>query len=121
MNNGWSAGRDLKRSSPNDHLEREYASSEAEVSDPYVNRVKIWSVLIRNYEANVRLATRVAISLNIKVTSALKGFKMSATESMDIVDKLTAIDLKAATSAGEIAEGLAQFANIGSLMGVNID
>lgn len=46
---------------------------------------------------------------------------MSATESMDIVDKLTAIDLKAATSAGEIAEGLAQFANIGSLMGVNID
>ena len=40
---------------------------------------------------------------------------------MDVVDKLTAIDLKAATSAGEIANGLAQFANIGSLSGVNID
>jgi len=40
---------------------------------------------------------------------------------MDVVDKLTAIDLKAATSAGEIANGLAQFANIGSLAGVNLD
>lgn len=55
------------------------------------------------------------------LTSALKGFKMQATESMDVVDKLTAIDMKAATSAGEIAQGLAQFANLGSLAGVNID
>lgn len=55
------------------------------------------------------------------MTSALKGFKIAASESMDVVDKLTAIDLKAATSAGEIANGLAQFANIGSLSGVNID
>ena len=55
------------------------------------------------------------------LTSALKGFKMQASESMDIVDKLTAIDLKAATSAGDIAEGLAQFANIGSLAGVDMD
>lgn len=46
---------------------------------------------------------------------------MQATESMDVVDKLTAIDLKAATSAGDIAEGLAQFANISSLAGVSID
>lgn len=46
---------------------------------------------------------------------------MQASESMDIVDKLTAIDLKAATSAGDIAEGLAQFANIGSLAGVDMD
>lgn len=55
------------------------------------------------------------------LTSALKGFKLQASESMDVVDKLTAIDMKAATSAGEIAQGLAQFANLGSLMGVNID
>jgi len=55
------------------------------------------------------------------LTSALKGFKLQASESMDVVDKLTAIDMKAATSAGEIAQGLAQFANLGSLAGVNID
>lgn len=55
------------------------------------------------------------------LTSALKGFKLEATESMDVVDKLTALDLEAATSAGDIAQGLSQFANLGSLAGVNID
>ena len=55
------------------------------------------------------------------LTSALKGFKLEASEAMSVVDKLTSIDLKAATSAGDIAEGLAQFANLGSLAGVNID
>lgn len=55
------------------------------------------------------------------LTSALKGFKLEASEAMSVVDKLTSIDLKAATSAGDIAEGLAQFANLGSLAGVDID
>lgn len=55
------------------------------------------------------------------MTSALKGFKLEASEAMSVVDKLTSIDLRAATSAGEIAEGLAQFANLGSLSGVDID
>lgn len=55
------------------------------------------------------------------LTSALKGFKLEASEAMSVVDKLTAIDLQAATSAGEIAEGLAQFANLAQLSGVDID
>lgn len=55
------------------------------------------------------------------LTSAMKGFKLEASEAMDIVDKLTALDVKAATTAGDIAEGLSQFANIASLNGVNID
>ena len=46
---------------------------------------------------------------------------MQASESMDIVDKLTAIDMNAAVSAGEIAEGLSRFANLGSLAGIDID
>ena len=46
---------------------------------------------------------------------------MEASEAMYVVDKLTSIDLKAATSAGEIASGLAKFVNIGSLSGVSID
>ena len=68
-----------------------------------------------------KLGMMDAATATQSLTSALKGFKLQATESMDVVDKLTAIDLKAATSAGEIAQGLAQFANVGSLMGVNID
>ena len=55
------------------------------------------------------------------LTSSLKGFKLEATDAMDVVDKLTALDVKAATTAGEIATGLAQFANIANLNGVSID
>lgn len=40
---------------------------------------------------------------------------------MSVVDKLTAIDIKAATSAGEIATGLSQFASLAGLNGINID
>lgn len=55
------------------------------------------------------------------LTSTLKGFKLEASEAMDIVDKLTALDVKAATTAGEIATGLAQFANLGNLSGLSTD
>lgn len=55
------------------------------------------------------------------LTSAMHGFKMEASESMDIVDKFTALDVKAATTAGDIAQGLAQFANLAKLNGVTID
>lgn len=55
------------------------------------------------------------------LTSAMKGFKLEASDSMDVVDKLTALDVKAATTAGDIAEGLSQFANLASLNGVDLD
>lgn len=55
------------------------------------------------------------------LTSAMHGFKLEASEAMDIVDKFTALDVKAATTAGDIAQGLSQFANIASLGGVSID
>lgn len=55
------------------------------------------------------------------LTSALKGFKLEASDAMDIVDKLTALDVEAATTAGDIAEGLAQFSNLATLNGVDID
>ena len=59
--------------------------------------------------------------LNTKVTSALKGFKLEAMEAMNVVDRLTAIDVEAATSAGEIANALQFFANAANINGVNID
>lgn len=55
------------------------------------------------------------------LTSALKGFKMASNESIKVVDKLTAIDMQAAVTAGEIAEGLSQFANLANVNGVNLD
>ena len=55
------------------------------------------------------------------LTSAMHGFKLEASEAMDVVDKLTALDVKAATTAGDIAQGLSQFANIASLGGVSVD
>lgn len=55
------------------------------------------------------------------LTSTLKGFKLEATEAMKVVDKLTAIDVKAATSAGEIATGLSQFASLAGLNGIDVD
>lgn len=66
-------------------------------------------------------AASLTNSLNTKVTSALKGFKLEASDAMDIVDKLTALDVEAATTAGDIAEGLAQFSNLATLNGVDID
>ncbi len=55
------------------------------------------------------------------LTSAMKGFKLEASDAMSIVDKFTALDVEAATTAGDIAEGLAQFANTATLNGVDID
>lgn len=51
----------------------------------------------------------------------MHGFKLEASEAMDVVDKLTALDVKAATTAGDIAQGLSQFANIAKLGGVSVD
>lgn len=40
---------------------------------------------------------------------------------MSVVDKLTALDVKAATTAGDIAQGLAEFANLANINGVSLD
>ena len=55
------------------------------------------------------------------LTSSMHGFKIEASDAMSNVDKLTALDVKAATTAGDIAQGLSQFANIANLNGVSID
>ena len=51
----------------------------------------------------------------------LKGFKLEATDAMSVVDKLTKVDMVAATSAGDIAESLRQFATTAQLSGVDLD
>lgn len=74
---------------------------------------------MRNYEA--RNSNEVNAFVKHKVTSMLKGFKLEAVDAMSIVDKLTKVDMVAATSAGDIAESLRQFATTAQLSGVDLD
>lgn len=55
------------------------------------------------------------------LTSALKGFKIEAEGAINIVDKLTKVDMEAAVSAGDIAEGLSRTATSAQLAGLNMD
>lgn len=55
------------------------------------------------------------------LTSMLKGFKLEASDAMDVVDKLTKVDMEAAASAGDIAEALRNFATTAQLSGLDID
>lgn len=55
------------------------------------------------------------------LTSAIKGYKQEASSAIDIVDKLTSIDLKAAVSAGGLAEAMARTANSARLAGVDMN
>lgn len=55
------------------------------------------------------------------LTSAIKGYKQEASSAIDIVDKLTSIDLKAAVSAGGLAEAMARTANSARLVGVDMN
>ena len=55
------------------------------------------------------------------LTSTLKGFKMEASESMSIVDKLTKLDTKFAASAGEIGEAISRTASLAQQANVSLD
>lgn len=55
------------------------------------------------------------------LTSALKGYKLEAESAIDVVDKLTKVDMAAAVSAGDIAEGLSRTATSAQLAGLDLD
>ena len=55
------------------------------------------------------------------LVSTMKGFNVTAQESLSIIDKLSAVDLESATSAGGLAEALARTAKSAELAGVSID
>ena len=40
--------------------------------------------------------------------SSMKGYQISAKDSVTIVDKLTSVDMEAAVSAGELAEAMSK-------------
>lgn len=53
--------------------------------------------------------------------SSLKGYHVAVEDSMNIVSKLTSVDLEAAVSAGGLAEALSKCANIADNSGVTMD
>lgn len=55
------------------------------------------------------------------LTSTMKGYNRSVDESISIVDKLTAVDMEAAVSAGGIATAMAETATSARLAGVDMD
>ena len=55
------------------------------------------------------------------LVSSLKGYQVAAEDSMDIVSKLTSVDLEAAVSAGGLAEALSKCSNIANNSGVAMD
>ena len=55
------------------------------------------------------------------LTSTLNGYQMEASEASHVVDALSAVDLKAATSTAELAEALQKTANSGREAGVSFE
>ena len=55
------------------------------------------------------------------LTSSLNGYKLEAKDAMSVVDKISAIDLKAATSSEELATALARTANVANDSEVSFD
>ena len=55
------------------------------------------------------------------LTSSLNGYKIEAKDAMSVVDKISAIDLAAATSSEELAVALARTANIANDSEVSFD
>lgn len=55
------------------------------------------------------------------LTSASKGYNVAVKDTLSIVDKVSAVDLKAAVSAAGLAEGMSEVANNANLAGVSMD
>lgn len=55
------------------------------------------------------------------LTSAMKGYNVEASESLEIVDKLSAVDMQAAVSAGGLAEAMSRTASSAQLAGISMN
>lgn len=55
------------------------------------------------------------------LTSMLKGFKLEVSDAVDVVSKLTAVDMKAAVGASDIGAALQNVATTAQLAGVSLD
>lgn len=62
-----------------------------------------------------------AASSTTFLTTAMKGYKVAVDDVIGVVDKLSAVDMASATSAGGLAEAMAKTATNADLAGVSMD
>lgn len=55
------------------------------------------------------------------LTSVTKGYKIATEDTLDVVDKLSAVDMASATDVGGLAEGMSEVAASADLAGITID
>lgn len=79
------------------------------------------NTLIKNGMMLSKLGQIDATTATTDLTSAMKGYQVSVEDSLGIVDKLTAVDMAAAASAGGLATSMAETATGANLAGVSMD
>ena len=79
------------------------------------------TTLITNSTMLSKLGQMEAADASTALTSAMKGYKIAVEDSVNIVDKLTAVDMEAAASAGGIATAMAETSASANLAGVSMD
>lgn len=77
--------------------------------------------LIKNSMMLSKLGQIESAEAATALTSAMRGYKMEVQDSASIVDKFTAVDMKAAVSAGDIATAMAETAASAEVAGVSMD
>ncbi len=75
--------------------------------------------LIRDGAVLQRIAMLQPAEATELLTASLNGFKLSAQDSMDIIDAMVSVDLKAATSVAELARALQNSASAANAVGIS--
>lgn len=77
--------------------------------------------LIKQSTILSKLGQMESAEASTALTSSLKGYQLAASDAASVVDKLTAVDMEAAASAGDIAKAMAECANSARIAGVDMN
>lgn len=77
--------------------------------------------LIKNTQMLAKIGMLDSSDAASYLVSSMKGYQIAAKDSVDIVNKLTAVDTEAAVSAGGLAEALSICSNIANSSGTSMD
>ena len=77
--------------------------------------------LIKQSTMLSKLGQMESSEASIALTSSLKGYQLAASDAASVVDKLTAVDMEAAASAGDIATAMSECANSARIAGVDMN
>ena len=83
--------------------------------------IKDTNELIKQSTMLSKLGQMESAEASTALTSSLKGYQLAASDAASVVDKLTAVDMEAAASAGDIATAMAECANSARIAGVDMN